>query len=133
MATDTGAGAQSQSSEVLDLAADKARRYVRDVGCNEDVVFVRPDVSRTYLRALLQQDPRTSLLCDCAPLWCQSPFEYSFPLRLRLSCTQDTSGRYRPSFWPISDTLFSFRWNERAELSAYSVALPRRKRSCRRG
>ena len=31
MATDTGAGAQSQSSEVLDLAADKARRYVRDV------------------------------------------------------------------------------------------------------
>src|SRR5467141_831790 len=31
MATDTGAGAQSQSSEVLNLAADKARRYVRDV------------------------------------------------------------------------------------------------------
>ena len=31
MATDTGAGAQSQNSEVLNLAADKARRYVRDI------------------------------------------------------------------------------------------------------
>lgn len=31
MATDTGAGAQSPSSKVLNLAADKARRYVRDV------------------------------------------------------------------------------------------------------
>src|SRR5260370_1878597 len=31
MATDTGAGARSQSSEVLNLAADKARRYVRDI------------------------------------------------------------------------------------------------------
>src|SRR5207253_5112617 len=31
MAGDTGAGAQSHSSEVLNLAADKAQRYVRDV------------------------------------------------------------------------------------------------------
>src|SRR6202045_4857373 len=31
MATDTGAGAQSPSGKVLNLAADKARRYVRDV------------------------------------------------------------------------------------------------------
>src|SRR3982074_1835892 len=31
MATETGAGAQLQSSEALNLAADKARRYVRDV------------------------------------------------------------------------------------------------------
>jgi glutamate/tyrosine decarboxylase-like PLP-dependent enzyme len=31
MATDTGAGAQSQISDVLNLAADKARSYVRDV------------------------------------------------------------------------------------------------------
>jgi glutamate/tyrosine decarboxylase-like PLP-dependent enzyme len=31
MANDTGAGAQSQNSNVLNLAADKARRYVQDV------------------------------------------------------------------------------------------------------
>src|SRR3989440_10927472 len=31
MASDTGAGAQSHSSEVLNLAADKAQRYVREV------------------------------------------------------------------------------------------------------
>ncbi len=31
MATDTGTGAQSLSSDVLNLAADKARRYVRDM------------------------------------------------------------------------------------------------------
>src|SRR5258708_38217555 len=31
MAIDTGAGAQPQSSDVLNLAADKAQRYVRDV------------------------------------------------------------------------------------------------------
>ena len=31
MATDAGAGEQSLSSEVLDIAADKARRYVRDI------------------------------------------------------------------------------------------------------
>ncbi len=31
MATDAGAGEQSLSSDVLNLAADKARRYVRDI------------------------------------------------------------------------------------------------------
>src|SRR5260370_19483884 len=31
MAIDTGAGAQPQSSDVLNLSADKAQRYVRDV------------------------------------------------------------------------------------------------------
>src|SRR5256885_14526609 len=32
MATDTAVGAQSKSEDVLSLAADKARRYVRGVG-----------------------------------------------------------------------------------------------------
>src|SRR6266853_2824621 len=53
MATDTGAGAQSPSSEVLNLAADKAQRYVRDVverrvGPSEAAVAALAELSEPF-------------------------------------------------------------------------------------
>ena len=53
MANDTGAGAQSRSSEVLNLAADKARRYVRDVaerrvGPSEAAVAALAELSEPF-------------------------------------------------------------------------------------
>src|SRR5437667_12658300 len=53
MAGDTGAGAQSHSSEVLNLAADKAQRYVRDVaerrvGPSDAAVAVLADFNEPF-------------------------------------------------------------------------------------
>jgi glutamate/tyrosine decarboxylase-like PLP-dependent enzyme len=53
MATDTGAGAQSHGSDVLTVASDKARRYVRDVaerrvGPSESAVTALAELNESF-------------------------------------------------------------------------------------
>src|SRR5260370_25956306 len=61
MPTETGAGEQPLSNDLLDLAADKARRYVRDVserrvGPSEAALALLPELMEPF--PSLPSDPR---------------------------------------------------------------------------